>query len=204
VLARAAAIRKEHAPDRPLSAALGPAVDGGTAALAAEAALLGFDFLKTGLEGAPDARTATALLTPIAGAARRVFPAVRLIAAGYADAPGAGSIDPSELPAIAAAAGFDGCLVDTAAKDGRGILHHLGRAGVASFVRACHSRGLLAAVAGSIDAAGLAEVVGTGPDVIGARGALCSGGRRGRLDPERVRVLRVAISAAARMRRAIG
>src|SRR5262245_40014223 len=92
-LARAAAARDAHAPDRPLSAALGPARDAATAALAAGIARLGFAYLKTGLDGARDARAATALLRPIADAARRASPTARLIAAAYADAPAAGRRD---------------------------------------------------------------------------------------------------------------
>jgi uncharacterized protein (UPF0264 family) len=197
VLAEAAAARRRLAPGRPLSAALGAAREDDAAPLAVAAARLGFDYLKAGLDGTTDWHEAVALLRPLAAAARSAAPGARLIAASYADAPAVGALAPADLPAAAAAAGFDGCLLDTAVKDGRGVLDHLGIAGIALFVRACRARGLLAAVAGSIAAPDLALVVAAGPDIIGARGALCAGGRRGRLDGGRVRAFRAAIRAAA-------
>jgi len=197
VLADAAAVRRRLAPGRPLSAALGAARDDVAAPRAAAAARLGFDYLKAGLDGTTDWRAAAALLRPLAAAARGAAPGTRLIAASYADAPAVGALSPIDLPDAAAAAAFDGCLLDTAVKDGRGVLDHLGIAGIELFVRACRARGLLAAVAGSIAAVDLAAVVAAGPDIIGARGALCAGGRRGRLDAERVRAFRAAIRSAA-------
>jgi uncharacterized protein (UPF0264 family) len=204
VLALAASARRRHAPDQALSAALGPARAPEAVTLAAVAGRLGFEYLKTGLDGAPDTRAAAAFLLPVGGAARRAAPGVRLIAAGYADAQAVGSLEPADLPAAAAAAGFDGCLLDTAVKDGRSVIDHLGHAGIAAFVRACRARRLLAAVAGSIGVADLTRVVAAGPDVIGARGALCDGGRRGRLDPGRVRDFRAALRSAARPNAASG
>jgi len=203
-LAAAAVARRHLAPGRPLSAALGAARADDTAPLAAAAARLGFDYLKTGLDGITDGREAAALLRPVAVAARSAAPGTRLIAASYVDAAAVGALAPADLPAAAAAAGFDGCLLDTAVKDGRGVLDHLGAAGVALFVRDCRARGLLAAVAGSITAPDLAAVVAAGPDIIGARGALCSGGRRGRLDGARVRAFHAAIRSAAPRPRSIG
>ena len=203
-LSDAAAIRRRLAPGRPLSAALGAVLVARGAAraddiahFAATAARLGFDYLKAGLDGIADGREAAALLRPVAAAARSAASGTRLIAASYADATAVGALAPADLPAAAAAAGFDGCLLDTAVKDGRGLLDHLAIAGVALFVRDCHARGLLAAVAGSIGASDLAAVVAIGPDIIGARGALCSGGRRGRLDGARVREFRAAIRSAS-------
>jgi len=203
-LAEAAAARRHLAPGRPLSAALGAARADDAAPLAAAAARLGFDYLKTGLDGITDGVEAAALLRPLAAAARDAAPGMRLIAATYADARAVGALAPADLPAAAAAAGFDGCLLDTAVKDGRGVLDHLGPAGVALFVRDCRARGLLAAVAGSIAAPDLGLVVAAAPDIIGARGALCAGGRRGRLDGARVRAFRAAIRSAAARPPSIG
>jgi uncharacterized protein (UPF0264 family) len=196
-LAAAAAARRRLAPGRPLSAALGAAGADDIAPLAAAAARLGFDYLKAGLDGITDGREAAALLRPLAAAARSAAPGTRLIAASYADAVAVGALAPADLPAAAAAAGYDGCLLDTAVKDGRGVLDHLGIAGIVRFVNDCRARGLLAAVAGSIAAPQIATVVAADPDIIGARGALCAGGRRGRLDGARVRAFRAAIHSAA-------
>jgi uncharacterized protein (UPF0264 family) len=192
-------LRDRIAPGLPVSAALGAAQDPTAAKLAAEAAALGCDFLKTSLERLPQDALAVRALQSICRATlgRRVFPGTRLIAAGFADAACARCPDPLRLPAIAAAAGFDGCLLDTASKDGRGLFIHLPRETVAAFVRACRERGLLCALAGSLGEADLAPAAACGADLIGARGALCDGGRTGRLVEARVRRFRRALRLAA-------
>lgn len=182
----------------PLSAALGRASEGRTALRAARAAALGCDFVKTSLEGLPDEARALEALARVARAVRDGGWPTRLIAAGFADAGAVFSPDPLRLPAIAAAAGYDGCLLDTAVKDGRGLFDHLPHAAVAAFAEDCRRRGLLCALAGSLRPEDLAAAVACGADLIGARGALCDGGRTGRLQEERVRRFREALRRAAR------
>jgi uncharacterized protein (UPF0264 family) len=177
-------LRDRLSPGLPVSAALGPASEPGAAAP-------GCDYVKTSLEDLRDEARAVDALARIAPAA-----GTRRIAAGFADAAAVRAPDPLRLPAIAAAAGYDGCLLDTAVKDGRGLFDHLTRAAVAAFARACHDRGLLCALAGSLRPGDLAAAVGCGADLIGARGALCDGGRNGRLREERVRLFREALRRA--------
>jgi (5-formylfuran-3-yl)methyl phosphate synthase len=196
VLAEAARRVAGVAPGLPLSAALGALRDRNVERRAAVAARLGFTYLKAGLDGIGDPSRAVAWLRRVARAADGARPGARLIAASFADAETIGALDPALLPAAAATAGCAGCLLDTAIKDGRGVLDHLGPAGVTRFVRACRERGLLAAVAGSITPGDLPILVATRPDVIGARGALCSGGREGRLDPLRLGTFRDALRNA--------
>src|SRR5262245_13635206 len=196
VLAEAARSVHVTAPGRPLSAALGGLGDRSVERRAEAAARLGFAYLKVGLDGIGDRREAASRLRSLANVVSEVRAGARLIAATYADAGAVGALDPALLPAIAAAAGCAGCLLDTATKDGRGVLDHLGAAGVARFVRGCRERRLLAAVAGSIASRDLPAIVATAPDVIGVRGALCSGGRWGRLDPLPLDRFRDALRAA--------
>jgi uncharacterized protein (UPF0264 family) len=186
-------LRDRMAPGVPVSAALGRASDRRAAARAATAAALGCDYVKTSLEGLKDEARAVAALARITRAVRDGGWPTHLVAAGFADAAAVLAPDPRRLPAIAAAAGYDGCLLDTAVKDGRGLFLHLPAAVVAAFARACRERGLLCALAGSLGPADLAAAVACGADLIGARGALCDGGRTGRLEEERVRRFREAL-----------
>ena len=192
-LAALAAWRDAHAPRAPLSAALGPHPG---AAPAERAALLGYDYVKLSLEGIGDAARAAAAIGAVRLAARGARSRPRVIAAGYADWRRAGSPPPAFLPDAAARGGADGCLLDTAVKDGSTLLDWMDPGEIAAFVSLCRARGLLAALAGSIDGAHLTRLAPLGPDVIGARGALCAGGRTGRLEAARLRSFRAAADAA--------
>ena len=165
----------------------------GTAALAAlGAATCGADFVKVGLYGAKTAPEAIALLREVQRATAGL-PAV-VIAGAYADFQRATTLDPKELPRIAAAAGVGGCLVDTAIKDGKTLFDFLKPEEVWSMAEEAHAAGLLFAVAGALCEKDLANVQRLGADVVGLRTAACHDNRRtGRLDAERVRKLLAAI-----------
>jgi uncharacterized protein (UPF0264 family) len=180
-----------------VSAALGDAPDlPGTLALAAAgAAACGVDYLKVGLRGVRREDDAVRLLRAIVRAAREVAPGAGVVAAAYADAAEIGSLPPGALPPVAARAGAAGCLVDTLRKDGRTLFDHLRREDLRRFVSDCRRRGLLCALAGSLSPVHLPILVEIAPDLIGARGALCEGGREGRLDPGRLRAFREALRA---------
>lgn len=185
----------------PLSVALGdaslpPAGPGpGTYALAAwAAAAAGAAYIKIGLRGAMTEADATALIAAVARGARGAGASVRVIVGGFADAAAIGALPPACLPAVAAAAGADGVLVDTARKDGRRLLDWLDPATIGRLIAEARRRGLLVGLAGSLRAEDLPAVAALGPDLIGVRGAACAGGRReGPLDPVRVAALRAAL-----------
>jgi uncharacterized protein (UPF0264 family) len=186
------AIRAATLPAVPVSAALG---DGpfdlhGAAAAARAAATAGADYVKLGLRDTQAAR-----VVPLLRAAREAVPAaVQVIAAGFADAGRAGSVDPLDLPRLAHDGGAQGCLLDTAIKDGRGLFHWLDDEALVAFVQSSRARGLLAALAGSLTAADLRRLGSLDPDLVGVRGAACEGDRvRGRVSRERVRGLRLAL-----------
>jgi hypothetical protein len=171
-----------------VSAALGdgPFTPALAAALAGAAAASGAAFVKLGLR-----ETSLAMATESFRAARaRVPGGVHVVLAGFADFARAGAPRPLDLPALAVAAGAQGCLLDTAVKDGRGLFHWLDEAELTAFVEACRARGLLSAVAGSLRAEDLERLAPIGPDLVGVRGAACVGDRvGGRVDAERVRAL---------------
>jgi uncharacterized protein (UPF0264 family) len=172
----------------PVSAALGdgPFTAEAAARAAAAAAGSGAAFVKLGLRDTT-AGTAAAVLR----AAREALPAgARLVAAGFADFRRAGAPAPADLPAIAAAAGAHGCLLDTAVKDGRGLFAWLGERELEAFVAACRAAGLLSALAGALRLEDLGSLRAIAPDLAGVRGAACAGDRvRGRIDAARVEAL---------------
>lgn len=183
----------------PVSAALGDAVDQpGTFALAAAgAAACGADYLKIGLRFAADDDRAVDFLTAVVEAARAVSPGVRVVAAAYAEAASMGMVAPARLPAIAARSSASGCLIDTAVKDGRSLFDHLDAGALARFVARCREHGLLCGLAGSLSLDHVPLLLEIGPDVVGVRGAICAGGRSGRLDPLRLRAFAGALCRRA-------
>lgn len=90
-----------------------------------------------------------------------------------------------------------GILIDTAIKDGRGLLHWHTISHLQRYQRACHQAGLFLALAGSLSLADvklLAKEVQ--PDIIAVRGAACvSSSRLASVDPGRIRSLQEALRA---------
>jgi uncharacterized protein (UPF0264 family) len=191
-----AALRDRRAPRLPLSAALGPARGPRAARLAALLGTLGYDAVKAGLEGVASESDATEVLARLAAKARGSNPCVLVIAATYADAHSVRALPHRWMPRVSQRAGMDGCLLDTATKNGRPLTLHLDRHELAAWVEGCRSMGLVSALAGSLREADLAAIAAVGPDLVGARGALCAGGREGRLDARRVTGFHAALADA--------
>lgn len=183
----------------PVSAALGDAGEwpSGSFHPASIAAARGAGIVKVGLRGAADPERAVRFLRGAVAAARAASPGVVVVAATYAEGETAGALDPRELPGVARRAGADGCLLDTFSKDGRSLLDLMPIPALEGFVAGCRTRGLVCALAGSLGAREVASAARLGADVLGARGALCAGGRTGRLETARVRRFRVAITRGA-------
>jgi uncharacterized protein (UPF0264 family) len=188
------AVRHVTPVELPVSAALGdgpfePAAAAFAAGMAADCGAL---FVKLGLRDTSAAQALEALRAARAGLPGQT----RLILAGFADFARAGSPPPLDLPEVAAAAGAQGCLLDTAIKDGLGLLHWLDLDALESFVTACLARGLLSALAGSLRAGDLNVIAQVGPDIVGVRGAACVGDRvSGRVSANRVAELNAALGA---------
>ena len=131
---------------------------------------------------------------------REAAPDAVVVAGAYADArrvPHA-PLAPELLPRVARAAGVDVCLLDTAVKDGRGLLDWLSPEALTALVDEAHELGLEVALAGALRAEDLPVVRATGADIAGVRSAACADGRRtGSLDPARVRALRAACARYA-------
>jgi (5-formylfuran-3-yl)methyl phosphate synthase len=182
------AIRRA-APGAVISAALGDLPNlPGTAALAAyAAAACGATYIKAGLFGPRTPAEAIHLMREIRQAVSVLFPGVKVIAAAYADASRAGTLDPALLPAIASQAGADGMLIDTAVKDGCTLFDFLNPLRLREIGQQAHAAGLIYGLAGALREADLLRVRDLGADVAGIRSAACRDNQRsGPLEPERV------------------
>lgn len=102
---------------------------------------------------------------------------------------------PPGLLSWLAAAGFHGAMLDTAGKNGGTLLDHRTPDELATFVGDARGQGLLTGLAGSLRLEHVAPLAALAPDYLGFRGALCEGGRTGRLDPARLAGLVQALRA---------
>ncbi len=193
-------VRQVTPADLPVSAALGdvPNLPGTVALAALGAASCGVQYVKVGLMGPRQPAEAVYLLQRVRQAVDEYRPRVQVIATAYADADRVNALLPLELPAVAAEAGADGCLLDTAVKDGRNLFANLSDAQLIQFVHECRQHGLLSALAGSLSPADVLHVSAIGPDIIGFRTAACQGDRvHGRVDADKVRHLKHLLDSSA-------
>ena len=194
-----AGVRAAVPAELPVSAAIGDMPNlPGTAALAAlGAARSGATFVKVGLWGVSTEEEAVALLRAVGDGVAGV-PGAVVVAAGYADArrTAHAPLAPELLPREARAVGVGACLLDTAVKDGRGLLEWLSPGALASLVADAHAAGLRVALAGGLRAEDLPVVRDTAADIAGVRSAACGDGRRSApLDAARVRAAVAACAA---------
>jgi uncharacterized protein (UPF0264 family) len=191
-----AAIRKAVPAHVPVSATIGdlpldpPLVTRAAWSMAAT----GVDIVKIGLFPGGDARST------IRSLGRELAPGTSLVAVLIADAP----LDFSMVDELCAA-GFAGAMLDTAAKDGRTLLDHQDESTLTRFIAAARAAGLLAGLAGSLRRAQIPGLLDLAPDVLGFRGALCSGADRTHaLDARSMTAVRAAIPAPGRQRERVG
>ena len=175
----------------------------GTAALAAlGAATLNVNYVKVGLGSLKTSEQAIPILQGVVRAVKDCNSNIKVVAAGYADAEKVGCVDPMLVPKIASAAKCDLAMLDTAVKDGKTLFDYFTEEQVRSFIGKTHRYGLQAALAGSLKKEQLPLLCRLGVDVVGLRGAACSGGDRvnGRITRENVRLLVQAVREAERLR----
>ncbi len=165
---------------RPVSAVAGHHADPAALAAAVKAvAAAGADYVKLAIFPGEAAAASIAAL-------RSVAAETRLIAVLFADL----GVDFALIPSLAAA-GFKGVMLDTASKDGSRLINHLDIAGLQQFVDLAHAAGLIAGLAGSLEPPDIARLLPLEPDLIGFRGALCSGNdRKKTLSAANVRLIR--------------
>jgi uncharacterized protein (UPF0264 family) len=191
---------------RLVSAALGDPADTAEAKRRAAAfASAGAGLVKVGFGQTRSAGQIAALLTAaLAGTRARAgdgtWPATRVIAVCYVDAPAAG-VSPQQMLSVAKGCGASGVLLDTADKAGPGLCALMSRAALREWLAAAAGAGLLSALAGRLtidDVGALAELP---VEVVGVRGAACNDGRLGRVSADKVRALQNAgVRAQAHVR----
>jgi (5-formylfuran-3-yl)methyl phosphate synthase len=174
---------------RPVTAALGDAADEAAIERAArEFAAAGAAFVKVGFSGIASAGRVAAL-TAAAVRGARAGSGGGVVAVAYADADRAASLAPAALVEVAARAGAEGVLLDTADKGGPGLRGLVAPGALVAWVAEAHQTGLLVALAGKLTTDDLPFVRDAGADIAGVRGAACVGGRTGRVAADRVRLL---------------
>jgi (5-formylfuran-3-yl)methyl phosphate synthase len=149
--------------------------------------MTGIDIVKVGFFGDLDPRPAIAA---IGRAHARSTPVVAVLMADRSP----------EFSIIAdvAAAGFAGVMLDTADKSAGRLTSALAPARLADFVRLAGDKGLFVGLAGSLTADDIPALAKLQPDMLGFRGALCSGGRVNAIEANRVGTVRQGIDAAKR------
>lgn len=169
----------------------------GTAALAALGAVAsGARYVKAGLHGSRTVGDAAALMRAVVRACREHAAGIVVVAAGYADYRRFDGLPPEALARAGAEAGADLVMLDTWAKDGASLFDALGGDEIPAFVETAHAAGLRVALAGALRLEHLPRLAALGVDVIGVRGAVCSGGDRGgRIDPTRAAAFMQAAAA---------
>ena len=164
---------------QPISATIGDFnYKPGTAALAAfGAAVAGADYIKVGLYDIQTQEQALELLTKITRAVKDYDSTKKIVASGYSDYKRINSISPLLLPAVAAEAGADVVMVDTAIKDGKSTFEFMDEKELKKFTDLAHEYGLENAIAGSLRFEDLPMLERIRPDIIGVRGMVCGGDR---------------------------
>jgi len=162
----------------------------GTASLAAfGAAVAGADYIKVGLYDIQTQEQALELLIKITRAVKDYDSTKKVVASGYSDYKRINSISPLLLPAVAAEAGADVVMVDTAIKDGKSTFEFMDEKELKKFTDLAHKHGLENAIAGSLKFEDLPKLERIGPDIIGVRGMVCGGDRRTAIRQELVEKL---------------
>src|SRR5262245_35956601 len=183
-IAVAADIVRSVAKRKPVSAAAGPA-DGAPREIAdsvAAIAATGVDYVKVGI--APQ-NAATDCMRELGRRANNT----KLVGVLFADC-----APDFEMLAPMADNGFTGVMLDTAKKGAGRLLDHMDIAALDRFIDRCRKRGLMAGLAGSLEAPDVPRLLPLQPDCLGFRGSLCRGRmREAVIDAAAVKIIRELI-----------
>jgi (5-formylfuran-3-yl)methyl phosphate synthase len=127
-------------------------------------------------------------------------PSAAPVAVVYADG---ASVAAPGIEVVLEAASFVGCravLVDTAIKDGRGLLDHWSPALLRRFLAEARGRGLITVIGGGLTLDTIPLAAECSPDYVAVRGAACSGPRTGALSAERLRAVQDCLTSVSATR----
>jgi len=168
----------------------------GTASLAALGATsLGVDYIKAGLLGVYDFKSALKLMSWIVEAVKEENVNVKVVACCYADYRLTGSLDPIHLPTVAYESGADGILIDVKTKGGKKVFEYLNIEQLAQIYSKAREFGLMTALAGGLDSEDVISVAKLKVDVLGVRRGVCDSSEwlYGRVRLEKVRDMKERI-----------
>lgn len=93
-------------------------------------------------------------------------------------------------------AGFHGAMIDTAIKNGQGLLDHWNSKQLSQFVEAAHAHNLICGLAGALKQGDIASLQPLGADYLGFRSALCEANiRTDSLSPKQIKQIHHFFSA---------
>jgi uncharacterized protein (UPF0264 family) len=147
-------------------------------------------YLKLGFAHVSSLERVRALLEAATAAARCHPASPGIVAVAYADSELAGTIPPALVCRAAACARAKGVLLDTYLKGRGNLFAWIEPTALSGLIASAHGSGMLVALAGSLTLEHLRAVCAAGPDIVGVRGAACSGGREGVVSLSKVRQLR--------------
>ncbi|WOF15419.1 (5-formylfuran-3-yl)methyl phosphate synthase [Methanoplanus sp. FWC-SCC4] len=164
--------------NKPVSAAIGDYsfLPGSASQGAFGAACAGADYVKVGLMFDGDER-ALEFIKCVTKAVKWRFPEKTVVIATYADYSRVDSISPFDMAPLAAKAGADVAMIDTAVKDGKGLYDFLPEDELIRFTNKNRELGLKTALAGSLKFEDLESLKRINPEIIGVRGMVCGGDR---------------------------
>lgn len=166
----------------------------GTVSLAAAGAVVsGADYIKVGLYGTKNYSQALEVMENVVKTVKNFNDDVLVVASGYADAHRVGAINPMQIPRVAVNSGADLAMIDTAVKDGKTLFDFMDQESISKFTDETHDYGLKNALAGSIKEDQLKLLYNLGCDVVGIRGAACTGGDRNKGTIHRSAVSRLKV-----------
>lgn len=176
----------------PVSAALGELLD--FEPTATHASMSGLSYVKLGLAGC----RGIANWKSVWSAAIASLPAgIAAVAVAYADADRADAPSVTDVLSNGAALGCKAFLLDTYDKEGGDLFVHIGQKDLASLLDDARSAGVLSVIGGSLSPETIPIAAALQPDFVAVRGAVCRGGRRGNLDPQKMRNLSQLVRAAS-------
>jgi len=164
--------------NKPVSAAIGDYayLPGGASLAAYGAATAGADYIKVGLMFDGEDK-ATELIEAVVKAVKWQYPEKNVVIACYADYSRVDTISPFTMAPLAAKAGADVAMIDTAIKDGKSLFDYLGEDELVKFSAKNRELGIKTALAGSLKFEDFVPLKRIDPEIIGVRGMVCGGDR---------------------------